>query len=470
MEKKIRETNISIISYLNDVKNGDISDEQDVQRHFCSNNSFINGLGVSVLTGNYISPLLLGEVPIGDGMTQTYIIDGGQRTGALMKIRYGGYKFTKSTENSVIEYQSKKRDEKGKICKDDEGRIVWEKKNFDIKNKTFNDFPEELQKEFDKFQLRLAIYQNSTMEQLSEYVRMYNNNNGMNVSQKAITYLGKFGHFVKKIEKNSFFKNTMNYSAKEYVKDGYKKVICESVMTIFHLSDWKKTQKVMTSFLNENSNINEFNTVDQYLSRIEKVCGDKYQDIFVSKNIAVWLAIFDKFTKLGFDDSRFSEFICAFRRKLQYEVCPEYQMSWNDVDKKTNTKDRIIITSKIDILTYLMTRYFEIDDDALDNASNDIDVLKFVQENVNPEITQEDIDDYYSMLDVYDIDKKSRLLEWQNEPSLVAIIAYAFKYDIDLDLWIKDYFQQNNMYFINQEKNYLHMKKDLDAYLQQKAV
>ena len=33
MEKKIRETNISIISYLNDVKNGDISDEQDVQRH-----------------------------------------------------------------------------------------------------------------------------------------------------------------------------------------------------------------------------------------------------------------------------------------------------------------------------------------------------------------------------------------------------------------------------------------------------
>ena len=132
MEKKIRETNISIISYLNDVKNGDISDEQDVQRHFCSNNSFINGLGVSVLTGNYISPLLLGEVPIGDGMTQTYIIDGGQRTGALMKIRYGGYKFTKSTENSVIEYQSKKRDEKGKICKDDEGRIVWEKKNFDI--------------------------------------------------------------------------------------------------------------------------------------------------------------------------------------------------------------------------------------------------------------------------------------------------------------------------------------------------
>ena len=92
--------------------------------------------------------------------------------------------------------------------------------------------------------------------------------------------------------------------------------------------------------------------------------------------------------------------------------------------------------------------------------------MKFVQENVDPEITQEDIDDYYSMLDVYDIDKKSRLLEWQNEPSLVAIIAYAFKYDIDLDLWIKDYFQQNNMYFINQEKNYLHMKNNLDEYLQ----
>ena len=68
------------------------------------------------------------------------------------------------------------------------------------------------------------------------------------------------------------------------------------------------------------------------------------------------------------------------------------------------------------------------------------------------------------MLDEYDVDKTSRLLNWQNDPSLVALIAWSFKHDIDLDDWIKEYFAKNNMYFINQKKNFLHMKKDLEAY------
>ena len=67
---------------------------------------------------------------------------------------------------------------------------------------------------------------------------------------------------------------------------------------------------------------------------------------------------------------------------------------------------------------------------------------------------------------LYDIDKSSRLLNWQNEPSLVALIAWSFKNDVTLDDWIREYFKSNTMYFVNQEKNYLHMKKDLEAYLQ----
>ena len=113
-----------------------------------------------------------------------------------------------------------------------------------------------------------------------------------------------------------------------------------------------------------------------------------------------------------------------------------------------------------------MLDFFKIDSDELENTSEEIDVLQFVKENVGSDITQDDIDDYYSMLDEYDIDKTSRLLDWQNEPSLVALIAWSFKSDIDLDDWIKEYFTKNSMYFINQKKNYLHMKKDLDEHLQ----
>ena len=96
--------------------------------------------------------------------------------------------------------------------------------------------------------------------------------------------------------------------------------------------------------------------------------------------------------------------------------------------------------------------------------------MKFVRENVDDSVTSEDIDDYYSMLDKYDIDKKSNLLDWKNEKSLVAIIAYSFKQDIDLDNWLPDYFNRAATYDENQKKNYLHMKKDLTRYLQQKAV
>lgn len=74
------------------------------------------------------------------------------------------------------------------------------------------------------------------------------------------------------------------------------------------------------------------------------------------------------------------------------------------------------------------------------------------------------------MLDEYDVDKTSRLLEWQNESSMVAIVAYSFKNDIDLDDWIKEYFKNNCGYFSDQKKNYLHMKKDLEEYISRSAA
>ena len=65
MAKKIREQSISLISYLEKVKDDDISDNQDVQRLFCWDNNAINELIVTVLTDDYIPPLILGEIEFG---------------------------------------------------------------------------------------------------------------------------------------------------------------------------------------------------------------------------------------------------------------------------------------------------------------------------------------------------------------------------------------------------------------------
>ena len=465
MKEKVKETNVPILMYVKDVKDGTINDDQDVQRRFCSDNSFVNGIGTTILTGDYLPPIILCEVPYGNGTKQTYIADGCQRTAAIIKIRSGLHKFTSTTEESEIEYQTKKIDECGCVCKDECGNIIWETKVFDIKNKSFNDFPQELKDRFDKFQLKIATHPDCTMEQVSKYVRRYNNHKGMNASQKALTYLDKFARIVKNTTQSGFFKNCMKPSKTEPKNGTYEKLICEAVMSIFHIDKWKKTPKAMNAYLNENSNNEEFKLVKQYFDDMEVICGENYQDIFVPKNVAIWMAVFARFKKLNLEDTEFVNFINEFKEHFHDINVDKYQTSWDNLDSKAGTKDKNIITKKIEILTHLMLNFFNMDDDALDNSGDEIDVLQFAKENVDPSITNDDIEDAYDMLNGYDIDKKSKLLEWRNEPSLIALIAYSFRNDIDLDDWIKEYFKKNKMYFINQKKNYIHMKESLDAYL-----
>ena len=111
---KVRIESVPAISYIDDVKEGNVSDNQDVQRFFCSDNGFINEIGVTMLSGDYLPPLITGEIPLQDNIVQKYIVDGMQRTSAIMKIRYGNYKFTSKIEDDEIEYQTKTLDETGK--------------------------------------------------------------------------------------------------------------------------------------------------------------------------------------------------------------------------------------------------------------------------------------------------------------------------------------------------------------------
>ena len=460
MENRVRETSVSCISYLTDVKEGDVSDSQDVQRKFCSDHSFINGIGVTVLTGDYLPPIILGEIPCGQGLKQTYIVDAMQRTSALMQIRFYNYRFTRSIEDSVIEYQTKKKDENGKICKDEQGHIIWETASFDIKNKRFSDFPEELQKRFDIYQLRIVTHQNCTMEMISKLIRRYNNHRAMNTAQKAFTYLDKYAAKVRMIADGRFFKDTMKYSDSSSASGVYEKLVSESVMTVFHLDKWKKKAKDMNEFLNQNSSDKEFDLIEEYLNRIETVCHDQYQDIFTQKNVAVWLACFHEFTKYGLPDKEFLRFLDEFKTNFHCVPVKEFDnKSFDLVDENRGSKDKKTILAKISILLFYLKSFFNQED-------ADIDVLDFVKENVDPGITDDDLSDYYSMLDVYDIDKKSKLLDWQNEPSLISLIAYSFINDIDLDEWIKDYFERNENYISDQKENYIHMRKDLFQYLQ----
>ena len=146
MAKPRRQT-YTMDMYLNKIKESDIRSDQDVQRMSGQwDKSMINELVVTVLNDDYIPPIILGE----ESNSQLWIIDGLQRSSSLQLFRYGNYKITSTIEQPVISYRAKVKDKNGNIRIDNNGDIVWEDVEINIKNKTYDDLPEELKKKFNE--------------------------------------------------------------------------------------------------------------------------------------------------------------------------------------------------------------------------------------------------------------------------------------------------------------------------------
>lgn len=466
MAKKVREQTVSLSSYLKSVNSEDISENQDVQRMFCWDNPAMNELIVTVLTEDYIPPIILGEEELGGDLTQQYIVDGIQRTTALNKFRHMNWKTTKSFENSVIQYQAKMRDEEGHLVKDEDGSILWENREFDIKNKTFEQLPDELKKKFDDYQIRIVIHQNCTMQEISKLVRRYNRNKSMGSNQKALTWIPTYARKIKNIANNEFYKNCVAYSKPMRKNGTYEQTVANSVMATFHLNDWKKTPNDRNEYLEENSSFDEFEKVNEYGNRIAKVCCNKFQNVFVFKDILCWIATFHNFTKLGLEDNKFAEFVNALVNELHDKIVDEW--SYDMLDKEPGTSDKKIVQAKINTYTALMMDYLHIDAEALIENPEET-TLSFVQENANPDATEEDIEFYRDMVE--DCVKVDEPVYQQCERAVIAIMAYACTKDQDeeFEKWIQKYKNQTN-FSPSQKTNFTYMKNSFDKYVQKGAT
>jgi len=462
MAKKVREQTVSLSSYLASVNSEDISENQDVQRMFCWDNPAMNELILTVLTEDYIPPIILGEEELGGGLTQEYIVDGIQRTTALNKFRNMNWKTTKSFENSVIQYQAKRRDEEGHLVKDENGSILWDNCEFDIKNKTFEQLPDELKKKFDDYQIRIVVHQNCTMQEISKLVRRYNRNKSMGSNQKALTWIPTYARKIKNIANNEFYKNCVAYSKSMRKNGTYEQTVANSVMATFHLNDWKKTPNDRNEYLEENSSFDEFEKVNEYGNRIAKVCGNKFQSVFVFKDILCWIATFHNFTKIGIEDNKFAEFVNALVNELHGKVVGEW--SYDMLDKESGTSDKKIIQAKIDTYTALMMDYLHIDTTENMEENTEESILSFVQENANSNATNDDVDFYTDMVE--DCVKIDAPVYKSCKMALIALMAYACQkeQDQDFESWIKNYKTSN--FSQSQKTNYLYLKRDFDKFMQ----
>ena len=444
-------------TYLNSNKDGDISNNADTQRKPAWK-AIINGLIVTILTDDYIPPIILAE----EDNSQLNIVDGGSRTAAFMMYRYGNYKITSSVENSVIPYKKK--------VKDENGNIIWEDASFDIKGKTYDQLPEELKKKFNGYQIETVIHENCDKNRIATYIKRYNEHSSMNTNQKAFTYIDKFANRIRKIMDSRFFLECNVYSDNDNEKGVVERIIVETVMCMNYFDEWTKEAKKLFKYINEHATDKDFDMLEKNLHRLETIITDDIRDIFNKKDSFIFLTLFDKFTKLGVSDTKFADFLREFKANYRKTFRNDVGLLFDEIKQSSSTKAKQVITDKLHLIENMMNDYLHnIGEESCSNS-----VEKFVAENLDMDVDEikDNIEDYNDTLDkLLDNTVKvgSKLLDKQNRLSLLAMMIYSYKEDKDLDKWMADYANKNNTYFVDQKKNFLHMKNDFEQFLKKCA-
>lgn len=460
---KPRKQTYTMDLFLKNIKEQDIRQDQDVQRLSDQwSNSMMNELIVTVLNDGYIPPIILAQEP----NSQKWTVDGLQRGSTFMKFRYGNYKVTTSVEEPIITYCAKVKDADGEIMLDGNGDIVWEDRQFDIRNKTYDKLPEELKKIFNEYQIETVVHEGYSMAEISKFVRRYNFHKSMNTSQKMFTFVDRHARKIREILRKRFFVECTGYTKGERKNGTLERILLESVMCMFHLDNWRKSGQI-GEYINENATETEFNVLENVIDRLESIVTQQHYSIFNSRDSFIWFTLFYKFSKMGCDDERFADFLTYFIETIDGIHMNEFC----GIDKKESTKDRSVIVRKLDKLEDMMCAFLEIpiikiDEDRISS------ILEFVHEHVTPSATLEDIEQYAEVLQTFaqKIGHTSSLWKDNNIPSLISIVAWSFEHDIDLDDWFVDYCSRTDSYLDDQLINFETMRKDLEQFVKSADV
>lgn len=356
--KNIRKQTYSLEQYLKLMNDETIRTDQECQRLSGQwNPNMVNELIATVLTDNYIPPIILGEETV-NGIVRQWIIDGLQRSSSLALFRYGNTKITKNLDEYIVTYQRKVKDENGNIKRDEQGEIVWESVEYDIRNKTYEQLPDELKDAFNSYQIELAIHQNCDNTEISKLVRKYNNHKAMNQAQRAFTYVDAFAREIREITENIFFKDMYSCSRKDRINGTFERVIGDMVLLSTYPEHYRKDTKVGFKWLNENGTMADFYKLDELLTRLTESTEitTEIRALFNSKSAYIFVSAFKAFTEMGREDKEFNEFLQWF---VNGGKATEINgKSWLELDIDRSTRDSNVVHGKLDYLVALINQYF----------------------------------------------------------------------------------------------------------------
>lgn len=355
---KIRKQTYSLDQYLKLVKAETIRTDQDCQRLSGQwNQNMVNELIATVLTENYIPPIILGEETV-NGITRQWIIDGLQRSSSLSMFRYANTRITKNLDEFMVTYQRKILDSNGKPQRDGNGEILWESVDFDIRNKTYDQLPEELKERFNGYQIEVAIHQNCDQTEISKLVRKYNNHMAMNTAQKAFTYVDSYAREIRHITENRFFSDVYSSSQKGRLNGTFERISGDIVLLCNYPNKYRKDTKLEFKWLNENATLCDFESVDSLLTRLTASIEPtkEIRALFNGKNTSAFVTAFKVFTEMERKDKEFGAFLkwfvdCGSETEIDGKT-------WETLDISHSTRDSSIVHGKIDYLVAVMEQYF----------------------------------------------------------------------------------------------------------------
>ena len=318
----------------------------------------VNELIATVLNDGYIPPIILGEETV-NGITRQWIIDGLQRSSSLSMFRYGNTKITKNLDECMITYQRKILDEDGKPKRDEQGEIVWEATGFDIRNKTYEQLPEELKDRFNGYQLETAVHQECDITEISKLVRKYNNHTAMNQAQRAFTYVDAFAGEIRRIIDNRFFLDMYTCNRNDRKNGTLERIVGDMVLLCNYPDQYKKDTKQGFKWLNENGTISDFEDTNNLLTRlmVSVDATPEIRKLFNSKHVHIFVAAFKAFTESGRNDTEFGRFLEWFvSGGSETEIDGKV---WDILGVDRSTRDAGVVHTKVDYLVALMGQYFK---------------------------------------------------------------------------------------------------------------
>lgn len=470
----------SMYSLLQDKKNGDVNCNYILQREpFQWTTEEANRYFCRILSNLPIPEIILCEQKK-KGLTISHLIDGLQRLSYAEALKENRIKIgSAGAERHLIQYRDYVLDDNGNRVLDEDGLPEYEMKIFDVIGKYYKDLPDELKKRFNNFNINVTKFFDCTDEQIADHIRDYNNHASMNKEQGGfLNVSAQTAGYIKNIsQKNTFFKNCGKFTDNNVIKGKLERVVAESIMLMFFRDSWKAKLDTIYKYVDENATEQQFLKLNSHFNRLELALGEDNKDLkllLTPTTMPMWIVVFDKFTTYNMDDSNFVDFLNAYNTELKDKEIDGVSMA--DF-KDQQTKKKATITGKIDLLVKLMNEFLHID--ITETSSTEVEnnnteeneqdnpeetTLSFVQENANPNVTDEDISLYTDMVE--DCVKIDDPVYKECGMALVALMAYACQNDKDQDFerWIENY-RNKSEFSPSQKVNYTYMKRSFDNFV-----